>query len=271
MDNQAYIARVIKESNAFFGSSFSNRYMNAKRYLSVKKAFERFLLKKPVGQPIRILEVGTGNGWMTFQLSGDCGRAADLSFFGIDLSPLDIDFALERKKYFGLNGFEFRVMDARTLDFKDLEFDLVICSELIEHISEPETVLKEIRRVLKDDGFFIMTSPNKDSSMPVRIYRFFKKILGVSVTDQKYASLYGISGVGNEHVSVHNVQEWSKMLKNCGFKVKTVRGTGGMFFGSRAFDKHRVIFAFSVLFDVIVENLPYSYLWSELLMFELEK
>jgi glycosyltransferase involved in cell wall biosynthesis/SAM-dependent methyltransferase len=40
-------------------------------------------------------------------------------------------------------------------------FDVITCFEAIEHIDEQEKLLKEVKRLLKDDGLFIVSSPNK--------------------------------------------------------------------------------------------------------------
>ena len=41
------------------------------------------------------------------------------------------------------------------------EFDVIISFEAIEHIEEQEAFLSEVKRLLKDDGLFIVSSPNK--------------------------------------------------------------------------------------------------------------
>ena len=53
------------------------------------------------------------------------------------------------------------VADAnKTLPFKDNSFDLIWCSEVIEHLDNPEENLKEFKRVLKKEGQMILTTPN---------------------------------------------------------------------------------------------------------------
>ncbi|MGA0601285.1 class I SAM-dependent methyltransferase [Caulobacter sp. KR2-114] len=49
--------------------------------------------------------------------------------------------------------------DAYRLPFADAAFDVVICSEVLEHLHDYEHVLAEIRRVLKPDGLFCPTVP----------------------------------------------------------------------------------------------------------------
>ena len=53
------------------------------------------------------------------------------------------------------------IMDANEkLEFGDDEFDLVWCSEVIEHLDNPAKSLSEFRRVLKQSGKLIITTPN---------------------------------------------------------------------------------------------------------------
>jgi SAM-dependent methyltransferase len=46
-----------------------------------------------------------------------------------------------------------------SLPFKDGVFDIVLCSEVMEHVNEPELLLREISRVLRSGGFLVMTTP----------------------------------------------------------------------------------------------------------------
>lgn len=46
------------------------------------------------------------------------------------------------------------------LPYPDGTFDLVWCTEVIEHLYKPEFLLEEINRVLKPDGMAILTTPN---------------------------------------------------------------------------------------------------------------
>jgi len=49
--------------------------------------------------------------------------------------------------------------DACSLPFKDCSFDTVVSFQVMEHISEPDTMIKEIFRVLKNGGYIISTTP----------------------------------------------------------------------------------------------------------------
>lgn len=51
--------------------------------------------------------------------------------------------------------------DLRALDFEDGRFDLVVCFEVIEHVTDPSTVLDELVRVLASGGLLLISSPNR--------------------------------------------------------------------------------------------------------------
>lgn len=56
------------------------------------------------------------------------------------------------------------------LDFPDSYFDYVTMLAVIEHISCPEDVFKEVARVLKTGGRFIITTPRKSADLLIKIY-----------------------------------------------------------------------------------------------------
>jgi len=66
----------------------------------------------------------------------------------------------------------FKKGDAQNMPFDDNFFDTVVAGEVIEHLENPEKFLNEARRVLKDDGIIIITTPNK-KSLVNRIFRSY--------------------------------------------------------------------------------------------------
>lgn len=66
-----------------------------------------------------------------------------------------VNFDIQR---FG-NGEPLLVGDAHRLPFKDLSFDIVVSKDSLEHFSHPWVVVREVHRVLKDKGQFIIWVP----------------------------------------------------------------------------------------------------------------
>src|SRR5205814_221266 len=97
----------------------------------------------------RVLEVGCGGGNVLERVPG--------RRFGIDLSPFILSKARAR-----LHGAAQLVRgDAMRLPFADGAFDRVFCSEVLEHVLEPEVVVREMRRVLAPGGFAVVSVPNE--------------------------------------------------------------------------------------------------------------
>lgn len=90
-----------------------------------------------------------------------CGDGVLLSFirpgilYGVDADKDSLLAASKRVKA------KFFQAKAEKLPFKNIFFDVVIATEIIEHLAKPEMMLKEILRVLKPGGQVIITTPVK--------------------------------------------------------------------------------------------------------------
>ena len=97
----------------------------------------------------KILEIGCSGGPLISILRDE----GYINVFGIDLSENAIEVCKER----GIeNTF---VMDAVQMGFLDNEFDLIIASDILEHIEDDSKALKEWNRVLKTNGRLIVFVP----------------------------------------------------------------------------------------------------------------
>ena len=64
--------------------------------------------------------------------------------------------------------------DGKLFPFDDLRFDSVICNQVLEHVATPETTLSEIYRVLKPQGYALLTVPflSDEHEQPFDFYRY---------------------------------------------------------------------------------------------------
>ena len=78
-----------------------------------------------------------------------------------DLSQSDIKMGIAQCKKLGINV-EYKTGDVQNLQFKDETFDFVISNDFFEHINHEEkiNVIKEVSRVLKPGGSFVIKTPN---------------------------------------------------------------------------------------------------------------
>ena len=107
----------------------------------------------------KILDIGCGQGRHCF----GAYMQANLDVFGLDMGKEDLRKAKQNFAQFdegsSKKSCNFLVGNAKTLPFADNSFDHVVCSEVLEHIIDFESALKEIKRVLKSDGTFALSVP----------------------------------------------------------------------------------------------------------------
>ncbi len=105
------------------------------------------------------------------------------------------------------------------LPFEDGRFDCVVLQEVIEHLQNPVLVMKEIHRVLKPGGVFILSTPN----MLNLSSRFRFLLSGFYFGRKKPLKVGTRAEVGpNWHVLPFHVYWW--LLKGYGFEVEEVKG-----------------------------------------------
>lgn len=109
----------------------------------------------------RVLDAGCGAG----RHLAEAFRARGVSVVGVDLNRDDALKALNTTKIMrhagedGGGGAMVMVSDVTRLPFKDASFDLVICSEVLEHIPEHTKAIAEIVRVLKPGCPLVVSVP----------------------------------------------------------------------------------------------------------------
>ena len=118
-----------------------------------------------------ILEVGCGNGIQSKYFSENFDPHVVI---GIDLNPDNIKIAQENSK--SINNLHFFVDDAHKLEnVADSSIDIVFCIESAFHYPQKELFLKQVERVLKPSGKFLIADIINKSSHKSFIWGFWRK------------------------------------------------------------------------------------------------
>lgn len=161
--------------------------------------------------PKNILDVGCGNG-AYFKLFENA------NYTGVDINDEILKFA----KNNGLNVLKCDIEEG--LPFKDKMFDGVLTMDVIEHTYDTVFHLKEINRVLKEDGFVILITPNI-SSLSSRI-----AVLKGKRPLEVDAIRLGLEG--QDHISAFGIEDIYKIFDLTGFNIEKISGiNAGRFTG----------------------------------------
>lgn len=119
-------------------------------FVGRRRIFLRLLEQELRGRrrPLRVLDFGCGTGSFLEHLE----RFGTVS--GVDGDPDAVGFCHERGRT------EVRLVEAgESLPFDDASFDLITTLDVIEHIEDELTALRELRRVLRPGGLLLVSVP----------------------------------------------------------------------------------------------------------------
>jgi len=182
----------------------------------------------------KILDAGCGPGLYTLYMARN-----GTDMYGADLSREKIESAkrISRKLNIDIN---FSTISIKQLLYEDEMFDKLVCSEVLEHVDDDMQAMKELTRVLKHNGSFILSVPDDNSFNKKNMERFGHVRAGYSMDDI------------NEIARIHNLE----VIKTVGIMS---------IFGKLAWNINHMLFFSRVLTVILFWPLYYLALLDQLL------
>lgn len=183
---------------------------------ATKKKYEAHILprwgslssiSRMVGGNKTVLDVGCASGYL-----GELLMEEENILYGIDGNEEAIKVAAQ--KYREVTWFDLNNSDPGRLSalFPGTTFDVIIFADVLEHLLDPEAVLRNFGRLLKPDGKIIISLPN------VGLWRVrLNLLLGrFDYTD------YGV--LDRTHLHLYTFKTGKALVRNAGFQVLAERG-----------------------------------------------
>lgn len=118
-----------------------------------KHLFAYKLAKHYIKKGYNILEIGCGDGYGANYLAEN-----DINVIGIDVDKHSINYA--QRKY-QKNTLSFHLYDGENINYEPHSFDMVISFQVMEHVENINLFLENIKKMLKQNGLFLITTPNR--------------------------------------------------------------------------------------------------------------
>ncbi|MBI9075931.1 MAG: methyltransferase domain-containing protein [Desulfatibacillum sp.] len=166
--------------------------------------FERLDIKPGA----RVLDVGCGAGrhsWEAYGCPGVDVVATDISVNTVGWALYMLDSMVGNGESGGGNAYGAAV-DATCLPFAKNSFDVVICSEVLEHIPNDQRAVEELVRVLKPGGALVVSVP-----------LYLPEKICWALADETYRKMAG------GHVRIYRKKELEKLFKEAGLTCQARR------------------------------------------------
>jgi 2-polyprenyl-3-methyl-5-hydroxy-6-metoxy-1,4-benzoquinol methylase len=158
-----------------------------------------------------ILDCGCGEGFISLELSS---RGANV--LGIDLSSNKIRMAKKLEKRTNAPNVAFIIADAENLPFKEGAFDLVVLSEVIEHLPKPNVCLNGLDFILAENGKVYVTVPKNNKLVFSRLKKKKREDkISINIDDPSHF---------DPHIQSFSRKEFLVCLKECGFVTDKTKG-----------------------------------------------
>lgn len=185
-------------SDAELEAYYSNDYelteffspITAKRYHAILDGFDH------LKQTNNLLDIGAGNGFFA-----EIAIQRGWSVYGTELTDETINIAAQK-------GVKMAKGKLENLDFEPNSFDVVVCIEVIEHVSFPKSFVSEIHTILRKGGVVYITTPNFNS-----------------LSRRRLKSHYDVINYPN-HLSYFTSKTLTKLLNAHGFAKESLKTTG---------------------------------------------
>lgn len=170
-----------EELNAFYQDYHKTSQYTGKIESKQRRARKRIKSVKKLAKDKSFVDIGCNAGFAV-----EAARTLGLDAYGIDVDKTAIDYA---KRYFPQATFD--AMSIQDLAATGKTFDIIYCSEVIEHLPELHSFVDALYTILEQDGVLFLTTPDmghysikKDQlgwdavRPPEHLFYFSKKSLG---------------------------------------------------------------------------------------------
>jgi SAM-dependent methyltransferase len=178
------------------------------------------------------VEIGCGRGEEIFAIRSVLDKeSGSFKYIGFEGAPMHLEMC-ELRQMFHIednqepDNISFFCADISNfkLPFQDKKADIIYCSEVIEHLPEPEIFLSSIHDCMNSGGYLVLTTPNEPNVFQRSFWLSGRRKKGLERIkdlrnnplefpyEDKVIKIYG-------HISCKKIHEWEELLEELGFEL----------------------------------------------------
>lgn len=204
MDSQDRVKEQYKNADNL------NARINLQSYNTNKEDWnEWFFRKMDIPEQSKILELGCGNGLLWNKNKDSIKDTWDISLSDFSEGMLEC-----AKQNLNNKKIKYRVVDIQDIPYENESFDVIIARHMLYHVSDIDKALSEVKRVLKPNGRFYVSTNGKEHMQELKaIVENYDKDL--KCNPQKLAEKFGIENGGeilSKYFSCVSVEEFNGQI-----------------------------------------------------------
>lgn len=200
------INKLLENSNLDYNSSYK------KKLEFIVSTIEKYSItnNKKIDE-LEVLEVGCGEGATTLPLSS---LGCNIRAFDVDEKAIiNLSNQIKKRKTNNIiisvdNGYSFA---------SDIKYDIIIASEVFEHVTEPLKMASNIKKTMNKNSQIIVTTPNGYGPWEIRNRLFYYPIVRNNIIRQLLNKPKYIEGTGPDHCQFFTKKTIVKLFSALGF------------------------------------------------------
>jgi len=162
------ILRLARRYWKFPAPSFIGKFLDSKQR-KIMQPSKKIISRSGIGRGMTVLEIGCGSGAFTTDVARAIGEKGILSALDIEIKMLkQVESKLNRIENKDIKNVKLVQASAYALPFSKESFDVVYMVAVFQEIPDKEKALKEIIRVLKDNGILSISEFMVDPDYPLK-------------------------------------------------------------------------------------------------------
>ena len=199
-----------------------------------------------------LVDFGCGDGYFMERVARE---VPTMQLVGVDCSTnsLNIAQAACARSDYGQRISLVRA-DLASTPLASASADIAVCSEVVEHLLDDTSVLREIYRVMRPGGVLLLTTPNAGnfpSVLKASARRLLRRPMRAIPQPQGTLAECG-------HINEQSARYWRDALQATGFHVRAVLPVA-VLYGSPWIDRHPLLLAALLLVQAVTAGIPGGY------------